>query len=304
MLPEFIKVVKKALLIIVLFIVLDVLFGFLYKSFYMNQGPSRFNKMIYGDTGGKKEEIIILGNSRAEHHYNSKMIAEKTGKSVYNYGSDGQSMFFNYAVLRKILDNYTPEKVIYEVSLEEFDYSSNAYDRLLYFLPMKNKYAEDILKKDVGSFKLFISKLFNSYKYNSTAFIILKSYLSPKEYIAGYQPLSNNVDENTYKENMSTIFDFTQDYVLDSTKINYFGEILKLSEEFDFEIDFFISPTLYQTKNDILYSILKSSLSKYNHSLNDFLNDSAYNVSYFADAIHLNKKGADLYTKEVLTIIE
>ena len=304
MLPEFYKVVKKALLILVLFVVLDILFGLLYKSFYMNQGPSRFNKMIYGDKGGNKEQIIILGNSRAEHHYNSEMIATKTGKTVYNYGSDGQSMFFNYAVLRKLLDTYTPEKVIYEVSMEEFELSNSSYDRLLYFLPMKNKYADDILKKHASSFKLFISKLFNAYKYNSSAFIVLKSYLAPKKYLSGYQPLSNNVNRDFYNEYKSTTFDFTDDEVLDSMKIHCFDEILKLSKEYNFDIDFFISPTLFQTKNDKLFTTVDNCLSKYNYTLNNFMNDTAYNVSYFADAIHLNKEGAKLYTEQVLKIME
>jgi hypothetical protein len=304
MLPEFLKVVKKALIILVLFVALDILFGFLYKSFYMNQGPSRFNKMIYGDTGGENEAIIILGDSRAEHHYNADMIADKTGKSVYNYGSDGQSVLFNYALLKKLLENYIPEKVIYEVSLAELEYSADAYDRLLYFLPMQNEYADQILEKRFGPLQLFVSKLLNSYKYNSTVFIILKSYLSPKEYLAGYQPLDNDVDQDFYKKYRSTIFDYTDNYAIDSLKMACFEEILKLSKEFDFKIVLFISPTLFQTENETLLSAINNSLLQYNLSLNCFLNDSLFNVSHFADAIHLNTEGADIFTEQVITILK
>ena len=303
MLPEFYKVLKKALVVLVLCIVFDILFGLLYKSFYMNQGPSRFNKMIYGDSGGNKEEIIILGDSRAEHHYNSGLISEKTGKSVYNYGSDGQSIFFNYAVLRKLLDSYVPEKVIYEISLSELEFSEDTYDRLLYFLPMQNKYANKLLKEQLGSGKLIISKLFNAYKYNSTAFIILKSYLSPKEYIAGYQPLSDELDESLFNGEPTEIVDRKADYMIDSMKIKYFEEILQLSKEFNFKIEFFISPTLLHTENDILFNAINNSLSKFNYSANIFINDSSYKSSSFADIIHLNEKGADHYTNKIITLL-
>lgn len=304
MLPELKKVVKKALLILILFVILDVIFGFMYKSFYMNQGPSRFNKMIYGDKGGNKEQIIILGDSRAEHHYNPTIISDKTGKSVFNYGSDGQSVFFNYAVLRKLLNTYTPEKVIYEISQTEFMYSDDAYDRLSYFLPMHNKYADKILEEHLSPFKLFMSKLFNSYKYNSTAFIVLKSYLSPKYYSAGYQPLSEIFDASIFNEDPTTIVDRKTIYPIDSVKIHYFEEILQLSKEYNFEIEFFISPTLFQFENEMLFSAVNNSLSKFNYHANNFANDTTYKVSSFADPIHLNTTGANFYTEQIISIIK
>ncbi|MBN1186782.1 MAG: DUF1574 family protein [Bacteroidales bacterium] len=270
----------------------------------MNQGPSRFNKMIYGHKGGNKEQIIILGDSRAEHHYNSELISAKTGKSVYNYGSDGQSVFFNYAVLRKLLDSYTPEIVIYEVAQTEFEYSEDTYDRLSYFLPVHNKYAEKILEKHAGSFRLFISRLFNSYKYNSTVFIILKSYLSPKEYLAGYQPLGEKLDVGLFSTEPAKIVDRKTEYLIDSMKITYFEQIIQLSKDYNFEIDFFISPTLFQTENEPLFSTLNKSLSNYKYSVHNYLNDSTYKVSSFADPIHLNSEGADDYTKQIISVIK
>lgn len=301
MLPEFLKVAKKAFVILILLTAFDILFGLMYRSFYLHQGPSRFSKMIYGDNGGQKEEIIILGDSRAEHHYNSQMISDHTGKTVYNYGSDGQSVFYNYAVLRKLLDSYIPEKVIYEISLTELVNNQQSYDRLLYFLPLENKYADNIVKKHSNSFKLFVTKLFNSYKYNSTVFIILKSYLSPKEYFAGYQPLSKKMKEDSYT--YTTLLDRNTNYPLDSMKIHYFEEILKLAEEYNFDMEFFISPTLTIYENDILFSSINRSLSKFNYTANIIVNDSTYTTSSFADLTHLNCDGANQYTNKVITLL-
>ncbi len=304
MLPEFLKVAKKAVIILVLFIGIDLLFGVLYKPFYTNQGPSRFNKMIYGDNGGNKEDIIILGDSRAEHHYNSSMIAERFGKSVYNYGSDGQSVFYNYAVLRKLLDTYVPEKVIYEISLDEIVYKEDAYDRLSYFLPLHNKYADQIQAEHLNPFKVFISKLFYSYKYNSTLFVILKSYVSPKKYDAGYQPLNETIEESLFDEDPTEILYRNNNYPVDSLKVHYFEEIIKLSKEYNFDIEFFVSPMLFHFENDVLFSTINSSLSKFNHSANVFINDSAYKASSFADPTHLNYKAANHYTDQVLHILK
>lgn len=77
-----------------------------------------------------KEEILIMGSSRASHHYISKIMSDSLKTSVYNAGRDGNGIILNYGFLLEILKRYKPNTIIYELT-PRFDWIQGDNDRYL-----------------------------------------------------------------------------------------------------------------------------------------------------------------------------
>ena len=74
-------------------------------------------------------DILIFGSSRANHHYDTKIIEDASGLSAYNTGRDGNYIFFQNALLKSILKRYNPKQIILDFS-GTFEHGREDYDRL------------------------------------------------------------------------------------------------------------------------------------------------------------------------------
>ena len=63
-----------------------------------------------------KEDIIIMGSSRAIHHYVPRIIADSLGMSCFNAGQDGNGIILQYGRWKMISERYTPKLIIYDVN--------------------------------------------------------------------------------------------------------------------------------------------------------------------------------------------
>lgn len=74
-----------------------------------------------------KHEILIMGSSRAHHHYVPSIFEDSLGYDCYNAGYDGNGVILAYPLLENMLNRYKPRLVIFEVS-KGFDIMLNADD--------------------------------------------------------------------------------------------------------------------------------------------------------------------------------
>ena len=79
----------------------DLIIGTSLDYLYQNVKSGLFYTTSYS-INKSTADILIFGNSRANHHYNPKIIEEETGLTCYNTGRDGQSIFFNTSVFKLI----------------------------------------------------------------------------------------------------------------------------------------------------------------------------------------------------------
>lgn len=83
---------KKITIRIVVFIFavysLDITIGNVLEFLFFKQktGP---NYQIIESITTNRADLVILGNSRAQHHYNPRIISKKTGFSSVNAGLNG-----------------------------------------------------------------------------------------------------------------------------------------------------------------------------------------------------------------------
>ena len=241
-------------------------------------------------------DVVIVGSSRAECHYNSKMLQESgLGGAVFNCGVDGSLFYYQVAVVNCILDRYAPQLIIWDLQLE--DLAKNVLTEnlgLLYPYYWENSYIKNYLNELETELKFKI--WLNAYRYNATGSRILRSLKLPESNNLGFDgheagDLSRSIEPMMVKLGKKN---------LDENKIALLKQIIIRMQKKGSRLIIVHSPYFYQyngtsSTTDILYSICRD----YNIS---FINDSQLpefigNIDYVFDASHLNIKGANAFTE-------
>lgn len=295
------KFIIKVGLFFLIIAIIDVAFGFV---------MGKISKQIdIGGTGRDNyicdkltDDILVFGSSRAEHHYNAQMISDSLGISCYNCGENGCGIILAYGRLLMLLERYKPKAIIYEVT-PGFDYLAGKYDPHMNLYRLKQHYDRP------GIDSIFISidpkekyKMKSGmYRHNSSFLQNLIVYFSGTATdmgLKGFRPLKGELDTMKLKEDKKH-YDSEKGYEYDTLKIYYLNKFVK--EAKDTKLVFVMSPMWYGVDTLVLDTI-KQLCKKENKRFLDFSNDTKYvhHNEYFKDGTHLNARGADEFTKDLI----
>ena len=90
-----------------------------------------------------KDEILIMGSSRASHHYVPKIIEDSLGMSCYNCGVDGNGIIMFGGNFQMFSSRYSPKMIIYDLS--RFDTAEDDHSKYLGWL--RAYYDRDCISK-------------------------------------------------------------------------------------------------------------------------------------------------------------
>lgn len=298
-------VVKLFLFLLILYI-LDFTIGSFLKYLYFKQDSGLLYRTTYS-IDSTKADMLIFGSSTANHHYYSGDFEKWMHMSCYNTGRDGNSIFYQFAILEGILKRYSPKIAIFDFNHEDFRRDQYSYDRLSSLLPYYDKHPEMrsiiLLKSPYEKYK-FLSKI---YPYNSLIFTIVAGnagFNKNREEINdedGYVPLTK-IWKGRIKTDTSSV-----KYELDSNKIKFFKSFIRDCINSNIKLYIFLSPQLIKYKfEDSSVVIAQEIATKFNIPFYDFSNDSLFlqNKDLFADPGHLNDNGAKIYSKKVIDKIQ
>ena len=297
----------KLLIFLLLLFVLDLGIGFILKKSYFKQKNSRFSKTTY-ILNDLSSDIIILGDSKAEHNYVPKILEDSLNLTCYNAGSDGQSIFYYKALQNGVLRRYTPKIFILDFGYEKLRYHPLDYERLSFLAPYYKTHQEIRSIIDLKSKMEKYKYLSRAYTFNSTLLITSKAFINPKIYNNGYNPLSSSMsgaDLEYFNRNKP---DKEDQIIFDTTAVNYYKLFLSDAQKAGIKVYVFISPTYGNMDgNEKSISYLKNITLQegaqfYNFSVAIGSISSDYKL--FADPGHLNNTGAIKYTQKVCEIIK
>lgn len=293
----------KLLIFILIISILDVAIGNLLRYYYFKQTNgflSRTTQAIEKTTAS----VLIFGSSKANHQYHPEIFEKRLNLSYYNAGRDGSSIFYHYAVLKSVLQRYSPKMIILDIS-RDFEKNQESYDRISMLLPYYKSHPEMRtiieMKSPYEKFKL----ISNIYPYNSLLFSILagNSDLNNERYnfIKGYGPLTR-----VWKNKIQTLKK-PPTYELDSNKIHiydlFISDCLKAGTKlYIVSSPDFIKLNFIEKSNIVADEIAR----KYNLRFINYSNDSLFlnNAKYFADISHLNDDGAKIFSNLIIDDIE
>lgn len=244
-------------------------------------------------------DILVFGSSRASHHYNSMILIDSLGKSCYNCGQDGNGIILNYARYQLMCQRYRPKLVIYDV-LPSFDLLVSD-DNHKYLSWIKSKYDRkgiaDVFES-VDSTEKY-KMLSQMYRYNSNYIQAIIDFLHPLQGdINGFIPIDKKMDtlKISNKKEAKRSFEF------DSLKIAYLNKMLDESQETKFV--FVFSPIWYgpDSTGQAQLKPVMDICQQRNIPFIDFSNDPKFvhNNEYFYDGVHLNARGADEFTRDLV----
>lgn len=293
---------KKFLLQIVLFLailyIIDRVAGytFSYMSRHSKGGYVKHHNYI---TDGVNEDLLIFGSSRAIHHYNPQIIEDSLHLSCYNCGQDGNGILLYYGWWQIIKEHYLPKVIIYDVTTS-FDLTVGE-DNHKYLGWLKESYerakVRDIFE-DVDKTEK-IKMMSQMYRYNSKFHQIAADFIYPLYVVKanGFLPLQGEVEIMRIKKKET---DSPENQIqFDPLKISYLNKFVDEAE--GVKLIFVVSPMWYGIIPETLEPI-KNICQERGIPFVDFSNDPKYvhNNEYFKDGSHLNARGADEFTHDLV----
>lgn len=284
------KFIFRIFLFLLLLSVTDFTLGRLFHKFYLSSQYGIFARQIYC-LNDSREDIIVLGASRAAHHYVPSILSDSLGMSCYNAGSDGMCIYYHYGILSSYMKERKPKIVLYDVS--ELDLLPSrtatftleaALDRLA---PHYRKYAEIDSLYALAGWQEKLKMYSRMYRYNSKLVQLIKCHYIPSQEDAGYEALYGNLPKNT-----KLSFTNTPDNRFEYNKKQYLNKLVRLTQAEGIELIFIHSPQYSNDRSAAIDEI--KEIAQNNHIL--FLDFShtpeLMSPSFFKDKRHLNDTGA------------
>ena len=238
-------------------------------------------------------DVLILGPSTANHHYDCRIREDSLGMSCYNAGRDGQNIIYDAMVLEGFLTRCTPKLVVVDVThstlSDTWMASLNDFNCYYGFL----KPIDDIIDS-IGSPMDRMKRLSNIYRYNKTWEWLLNAKIAKEvKDLDGYRPLEvKNIKgmKPSYESGRFVMYDMCKEYLV---------SIIERCKEKNIELVFVVSPSLIVDEGNFIEDV-KQVLEGEELQLMSWNGDTAYvnHPEYFYDVSHLNAKGAEQFTKE------
>lgn len=244
-------------------------------------------------------DIVILGSSRASHHYVTSLLSDSidnyTGKhySIYNAAIDGKYANSNSCAAEMIISRYRPKLVI--MDLPESQLASEYITDIKFSSPFYRK--DSIVRKYIDNISFEEKMLMKSslYRYNGKVLRIASSFLRQKDADDGYLPLyGSTIDSTKYNE-------YAKDNSTETRSLNSYSEanfrnVLRKYTNENIPLIIVCSPSFKPNDNN---DQLCKLCNEYNVPFIELYDLTYFNEhpELFKDAGHLNNDGAHVYTK-------
>lgn len=157
------RFIKHIILFAIVITAIDFSFGIVCRYLIQNSKGGLTEKINYTTTS-LDEEVVIMGSSRAAHHYVSQILADSLNVSVYNAGFEGNGIIAAYGFLENIIEYHKPKVILYDLS----GYDVHVDDNSKYLTHLKEHYSPVVRNvfadiDPVSPYKLYS----NFYRYNS-----------------------------------------------------------------------------------------------------------------------------------------
>lgn len=294
------KVFKFIGIILAIVVGADLLIGAVSKDAILNVKDVGVNQTNTVQAFFKrKADVLILGPSTANHHFDCQILKDSLGMTCYNAGRDGQNVIYNAMVLDAFLTRCTPKMVVVEVGGSTL---SDAWlDRLndfnCYYGVLK---PIDNILDSIATPIDRIKRRSGIYRYNKTWEWLLNAKISEEvPDLDGYRPMPVNQDAKFRSVKVEGQF------VIDKTCKHYLDKIISDCKKRNIQLLITSSPSLIVDYGNFLQE-MEAYCQKHSVDFLSWNGDTAYtnHSELFYDRTHLNENGAKMFTRDFLRRIK
>jgi hypothetical protein len=285
--------------LILLVVAADQAIGSVLRHFYFRQVAGDLYRATY-TMDSTTEDIIVLGSSRANHHYVPSVFEDSLKMSFYNGGRDGSFVLSNVAFFKAIVKRYNPKIILFDIDPEELLYTTDSYEKLSALLPYYRTHPEirSIIELR-GPYEKY--KHFSAiYPFNSCILSIgignMEMNKNRKGDIKGYVPLKKTQRDTIPKpvpSNKGT---------LDHYKLEALTDMMQYCTSHNITLRLIFSPVYTVTDSSENMDVIEQIARKYQTPFWNFSTDTSFLSSpeYFYDFRHLNQTGANNFSKVIV----
>lgn len=228
-------------IIVAIFIILatvtcsDVIFGRIIDRLYVDSDCTKFG---YAINSSENPELIFVGSSRAQHHYDTPFINDSLHITALNLGEAGRGLTYSYAIIASYLQRHHPKVVILELLPD--DLSGELNDRikpLFPFVDSINSISETANMADSKNFLLLNSHFL---RYNSEIINVVKAIRHPyNNNNYGFIPLTKT-QHTALKKNPRVVNE-----KIDSVALKSLSNIVKICKQNNVKLTVAFSPEYF-----------------------------------------------------------
>lgn len=277
--------------------------------FLRNYSPSReIDKRLEMIIKGKiNSDILIFGSSRGARDIIAQEISDQTQKSCYNISYPGSDISFHEFLLEQLLKNKNRRPRIIILAVDDPDEFMPGvsikfrFDRL-YPLVKYESIRKTLVEK--GEKNRLLIDLFILHQLNQSNFDLRKKHFSALDTLLldGSMPIS--FQKKGYEFNFTKASDYSANKELKS-KVEYFIQFVEMCKKNDFDLIIAFPPN-YGLPN-LTFEKRIIDLSKGQHVYYVKYNTKQKEFSdkkFFYDGGHLVKRGAEIFTSEIVQLIK
>lgn len=290
------KFAKYIFIVVLATVVVDAICRLVFQGLFNNpQENSKLFSIYKFESCEAPAEVVILGASKANHHYDVRQVEKTLNISAYNYGWDGSSIINQYLCLIKAINNGGLKVAILDLSPSQMGYEW-VHERISDYWPYywKNDTVRSIVNEVEGKDMRYLLSS-SLIQYNSQLF---NCFLHVNQY-KGYNPLPFKGIPIKPIKSLVPVDEFKQSLIRETSPVavKYLKRMRSICAEKNIELIICISPTLnYSSGNE---DYLKELASLCKIECWDMSRD-VTDGHLFSDEIHLNEKGAQLFTKHII----
>lgn len=300
------KICRDFVFILLLLYVVDLLFGVVFSNILESIPDGRFYKINY-TLNESKEDVLVLGSSKAETNFVPYIFEDKLKMTCWNGGRGGQGLLYFRAMQEAVLSRHKPKVVI--LHLSNYVLANNyVSDKISILKPFYHKNPE--IKPFVNEISEQESYLMysNIYQYNSNFYYFFRSFAK--------KGIDGDLKDKGWKPRIGKIkqenvLDYEREIIHESDYIKprSVEELEKMLKSFiSSSVKIFVvsAPSFRPINAPRNEAKLKKLLQKHNITYIDLSKDEDFihKAELFKDFGHLNKEGAIKFSEKVSELIK
>ncbi|MDH4202551.1 MAG: hypothetical protein OEV87_06620 [Phycisphaerae bacterium] len=258
-------------------------------------------------------DIVVLGSSRARHHYDPELIEKITGKTVFNAGVDGLYIPYIQGAADLLMSRYKPKLLVIEI--DPFYFTETHFKDNLLRVEALAPYIDDsdILKEqifDLSGFNRMVYS-FHTIRFNGKPWSFLSNIIRQDCCPNGFSPIKKVMEPAEWKDKIEDKTSKYENFVLDPKAVEMLSKTIQQAKSLRVGVVLVTSPEWREQIEEVQVLLSLSSVVKtiseeeqvpYVMATLDQYPEFR-DPSYYADPSHLNEQGARRFSETLGTIL-
>lgn len=292
------RFLQNIILLFGVLLLLNVLLDYGFSK-YLSNAESVYNKDWKEITSGSLDaDLLVMGTSRAQRHYDTRVLDSMLHINSYNLGQKASSIdrqMVKYKTYRHFQEK-KPRFLI--VNFDYFGWDRTWYKQEQYFPYFTNMYMHKLIRglKQFSVGELYVP-MYRYYMHGVKG--LIKDARNKEFSYKGFHPNDKEWDGTAYASVTSVDFKYNQ------SNVDKFDVLLSELQNEGITV-LFVSSPIYAgaTEKTInlpeFYDFRNHFSEKYDIPVLDYTHDTlCSDTAYFYNAMHLNKTGAMLFTTKL-----